>query len=370
MKYAFIVNPDSGQGKHGNDLVPKIRELIGSHPEKDIRMYYTEGAGDATVLADMIAQDTEGDIVIFACGGDGTVQEVVNGIYGHENAILGVVPVGSGNDFIRALRKQLDSGGKLRRKPGNLKSRVKPGSGRKYRVNISSANEPGGKPGGGMKLRGVRKLCKKLNSGSRSLDLEARLDGTAKRIDLIKMTWTSGGELKTRYIDNGINIGFDGNTAILAHDLKKLPGVSGTGSYALAILRNLIAKKGQSLRITADGKDFYTGKLLLATAANGGFCGGGVQSCPYADLSDGLMELMAIKDLPRRKFVALFPKYMTGNIFSVKGVDEIVTYTQARSVVIEPMLGPEMKFVGDGEIFTTGVIHLDVVPGAIRVMLL
>lgn len=318
MKYAFLVNPASGQGKHDSGIVSEIEDLIKGCPNKDIRLYYTRGEKDATYLSGLLAEDAAmngEEIVVFACGGDGTVQEVVNGIYDHDNAILGVVPVGSGNDF-------------------------------------------------------VRELGKKGENSSRYLNLPEQLDGFVTKVDLIRISWIENGEERSQLIANGINIGFDGNTAILAHNLKKLPLVSGTGSYLLAVAVNLAGKKGQKLRITADGKNFHTGKLLLVTAANGGFCGGGVQSCPNADMADGLIELLAIKDLPRRRFVALFPKYKKGRLFSIKGVEDLAAYTQAKNILIEPMLGPKMKFVGDGEVFETGALRVEVVPKAIRVMVL
>lgn len=313
MKYAFIVNPASGKGKHEGGIVADIEALINYNPDKDIKLYYTRGEKDATVLADMIAAEAGEDIVIFGCGGDGTIQEVANGIYGHDNAILGIVPVGSGNDFIRELAKD------------------------------------------------------KLNTDE-YCNLSLQLTGNIIPLDLIRLSWFEDGEEKSRMITNGINIGFDGNTAILAHDLKMLPFVSGTGSYMLAVARNLAAKKGQTLRITADGKEFHTGKLLLATAANGGFCGGGVNSCPNADLNDGLIELLAIKDLSRTRFVSLFPKYKAGRIFDIKGIEDLASYTQAKSITIEPMEGPTMKFVADGEIMDTGAVRLDAVQSAIRVL--
>jgi len=313
MKYAFIVNPASGQGGHGEDLVPEIEKIKASSPEKDIKIYYTMGERDATVIADLAAAEAGEDIIVFSCGGDGTIQEVANGLAGHDNAVLGIVPVGSGNDFVREL-------------------------------------------GGGAK------------SGSKYLDLPLQFGGEIKKMDLIRLSWIDNGEEKTRYIVNGINIGFDGNTAILAHDLKKLPGVSGSGSYLLAVAKNLAAKKGQRLRITADGKTFHTGDLLLMTAANGGYCGGGVQSCPNADLYDGRIELLAIKDIPRKKFISLFPKYKAGKVFEVKGIEDIASYTQAQNIIIEPMLASTMKFVGDGEIFETGVLKVDIVPHALRVL--
>lgn len=315
MKYAFIVNPASGQGRHRGSIAARIGLLTQKNTDKDISIYYTGGAGDAAVIADRLASETDEDVVLIACGGDGTVQDAANGAYGHDNAILGVMPVGSGNDFVRELSK---SGGSV----------------------------------------------------SAYRQAEEHLRGRPVKIDLIKMSWIEKGEERSRLIINGVNIGFDGNTAVLAHELKRLPGVSGAGSYLLAVLRNLAAKKGQKLRITADGKDFHTGKLLLVTAANGGFCGGGVNSCPDADLSDGLMELLAVRDLSRRRFISLFPAYKAGKLFRIKGIDELVSYMQAKNVIIEPMLAPTMKFVGDGEVFETGALRLEMIHDAIRVMVL
>ena len=318
MRYAFIVNPASGQGKHDEGIAADIDELIKGNPNRDIKLYYTRGKRDASYLAGLLAEEAamkKDEIVIFACGGDGTVQEVANGIYGHENAILGVVPVGSGNDL-------------------------------------------------------VRQLGRGKNSSVRYRKLPEHFDGMVTKMDLIRMSWIEKGEERSHLIVNGINIGFDGNTAILAHKLKKLPLISGSGSYLISVAVNLAGKKGQKLRITADGKNFHTGSLLLATAANGGFCGGGIQSCPEADLFDGKIELLAVKDIPRKRFVALFPKYRSGKLFSIKGIEEITSYTQAENIIIEPMMGQTMKFVGDGEIFETGSLRVEIVPKAIKVLVL
>ena len=323
MKHVFIVNPVSGQGKQ-DDLINQINELIaenekgkgkGDENTRDIKLYYTRGEKDATVLADMIAKEAGDEMVcVYACGGDGTINEVVNGLVGHENAAFGVVPVGSGNDFVRAA-------------------------------------------GGGVK------------SASKFLNLRKQINGELIKSDVIKMTYMQDGEMKTSYAINGINIGFDGNTAILAHNLKELPLVAGSFSYILAVASNLIAKKGQSLRITADGEEFHFGPLLLATTANGGFCGGGVESCPYADLSDGYAELLAIKNMPRWRFVSLFPKYQKGKIFEIKDVDQIAKYRRAKEITIEPLLAPTMKFVADGEIYETGTLKIEMLEKALWLMI-
>ena len=313
MKFAFIVNPMSGQGKHDTGLIPEIEAVIAENPDKDIKMYTTAGSKDATVIADAIAKEAGEDVVIFACGGDGTTQEVANGIYGHDNAILGIMPVGSGNDFVREI------------------------------------------------VRTYGKLADYK-------DPKNQLDGSDRRMDLMRITWSEDGHEESRLVANGINIGFDGNTAILASELKELPLISGSGAYLLAVFSNLIKKNGQNLHIIADGEEFHNGPLLLATSGNGGYCGGGIRSCPYADLSDGLIELMAITDVPRRKFIRLFPKFMAGKIFEAgEDVLKIIAYKQAKDILIEPLAGPTMRFVADGEILETGALHVEIVPEAIRV---
>ena len=314
MKYAFIVNPKSGQGKHGNGLIPKINELIANNGDRDIKIYYTQGERDATSLAARIAEQANDKVVIFACGGDGTVQEVVNGVYGHDNAILSVIPVGSGNDFVRTL-------------------------------------------GGGLK------------EGSKYLNFMAHLDAPHTKIDLIKMTWQEHGMEQSVMVDNGINIGFDGNTCILAHDYKMLPGVSGTGSYLLAVAKNLIEKRGENIKIVADGKEFHNGPMLLATASNGRFCGGGFESCPRAEITDGLMELLVVNDLTRSRFLQLIPKYKAGKLLEIP--DEggnLYKYAQVKKLEITPNTAPTMQFVADGEIYKTGKLTIEVIHDAISVV--
>lgn len=316
MKYAFIVNPASGQGKQRENLEPKIQKLIEDNPNKDIKIYYTQGEKDATVVADCIAKEAKDDVIVFACGGDGTIQEVANGLVGHKNASMAVVPVGSGNDFVRTLG-------------GNEKA------------------------------------------GAKYLNLQAQLDAPSKKIDLIKLTWKEGRKEKTTYVTNGINIGFDGYTAITAHEYKKLPGVSGTGSYILAVAKNLIEKKGENIKIMVDDKKFFDGPLLLATVGNGAYCGGGFKSCPNADLSDGLLELFIANDLSRTKFLKLVPKYKSGNIFDIPNEGEsIYKYAQAKKIEITPNAAKTMKFVGDGEIFETGKLTVEVVRDALNVLYL
>lgn len=105
MKYYFIINPNSGKVKK-IEIEEKIRKacLLREIPYE---ILYTKKAGDARTIAKNIPDDKE--CVVFSVGGDGNLNEVLNGIIGSENKIIGSIPAGSGNDFDKTL-KQCSSG--------------------------------------------------------------------------------------------------------------------------------------------------------------------------------------------------------------------------------------------------------------------
>lgn len=309
MKHAFIINPASGNGKKAKALISQLDEII-KDDSRDIKYYVTEGIGDATVLASRLAceaEDADEEIRIYACGGDGTISEVANGIADCENAILGVMPIGSGNDFVRNF------------------------------------------------------------DGADFLDVRKQLDAEAEVVDLIKYSFDTEAGPVDKYCVNGMNIGFDGNTAILANELKTHKAITGSFSYLLAVAVNLIQKKGAKLRVSADGEQVYEGNLIMCSIANGRFCGGGIESCPRAEVNNGLLEMLVIKDVTRRKFLQVFPPFMKGKIFEIKGVDEIATFGQPKHVTVEPIEG-EMQFVVDGEGMKTGTIEIDIMEAALKVV--
>lgn len=101
MKYYFIVNPNSGKVKKDN-LEKNIREACIKR-EIPFKIMYTKKAGDAKALARKIPDEK---CVVFSVGGDGNLNEVLNGIATSEHKILGNIPAGSGNDFDKTLRQQ------------------------------------------------------------------------------------------------------------------------------------------------------------------------------------------------------------------------------------------------------------------------
>ncbi len=100
-KHIFIINPVAG--KH--DKTEYIKSILKDRNDIDYEIYNTSKAKDATVYAkEMCKQNPEMDLRFYACGGDGTVNEVVSGIVGYPNASFTVYPCGSGNDFIKATK--------------------------------------------------------------------------------------------------------------------------------------------------------------------------------------------------------------------------------------------------------------------------
>jgi YegS/Rv2252/BmrU family lipid kinase len=100
MKHYFLINPAAGKGKLCGSLETDIRALCGSR-RIDYEIYYTKCVGDAEDYIRMRCKQENGECRFYACGGDGTINEAVNGAAGFRNASVGVVPIGTGNDFVR-----------------------------------------------------------------------------------------------------------------------------------------------------------------------------------------------------------------------------------------------------------------------------
>ena len=99
MKYVFIINPKAGE----QDVKSAIEQAVKALPEAaDCELYVTKGPGDATDYVKTWREANPGEAVRFiACGGDGTLNEVINGAAGLDGVSVSVYPCGSGNDFVK-----------------------------------------------------------------------------------------------------------------------------------------------------------------------------------------------------------------------------------------------------------------------------
>ena len=103
MEHIFIINPSAGQGKAA-ELIPAIESALEGSIYQ-YRIYITKAAGDAERF---IRETCEkgGKVRFYICGGDGSFHEGVNGVKGFPDAEVGLLPVGTGNDFVRNFGKK------------------------------------------------------------------------------------------------------------------------------------------------------------------------------------------------------------------------------------------------------------------------
>jgi len=97
MKHIFIVNPAAG---HDNSA-EHIRQEIAKYPAYDCELYETHESHDATTYIRHYCEEHPEPVRFYACGGDGTINEVAQGIYGFPQASMSCYPCGSGNDFVK-----------------------------------------------------------------------------------------------------------------------------------------------------------------------------------------------------------------------------------------------------------------------------
>lgn len=99
MKHVFIINPAAGKTDSRQRIYDMAERLRTGHGQ-DVQCVLTKKQGHATELAKKLCQTGE-ELRFYACGGDGTVNEVANGILGYPNAAMTTIPVGTGNDFLK-----------------------------------------------------------------------------------------------------------------------------------------------------------------------------------------------------------------------------------------------------------------------------
>ena len=263
----LIVNPRSANGSTGRRWPKLERRLRESAPPFDAVL--TRTAGDAVRLA---AEGADRYDVVVAVGGDGTVSEVANGILSAgAEAALGVIPRGTGSDFVRTL----------------------------------------GIPAG------ARAAASLLASGAR------------RRIDVGRATFSgSRGNPASRWFLNAAEVGAGAMVAdAMNRASRRLPGPP---AFWWAILTTLLRYRPSLVSVATDGSPPLKLRLSNAWIANGRYSGGGIQSAPRAAVDDGLLDVVAVAHGPVWRRVLGLLKLRSGAFVEMPEVQ----YRQAARVEV------------------------------------
>lgn len=273
MKHIFIINPASGKEKNKQTLVHDISDAC-NRAEAEFEIYVTRKPMDAIDYIQRVCRDNvqNEQICFYACGGDGTFFEVVNGVCSaenNENVKVGLLPVGTGNDFVKSFDR-----------PENF------------------------------------------------LDIDAQLNATETDVDLI--------DCNGLFAANMINIGFDCEVVVKTSQIKKSPLVPSKLAYIFGLVLMLVKKPTVSIKSVSfdEGEKKPGGRYLLTTFANGSFCGGGFLSNPMARLDDGNIDSMYINNMSRTKFISLVGSYKSGTHICPQNAS-IISTAKAKQIEME-----------------------------------
>jgi YegS/Rv2252/BmrU family lipid kinase len=254
-KIKLIFNPMSDRGRSGQKA-SDLRAIVEEHGGADWQgTEYPAHATDIAAKAGLEGYDT-----VVAMGGDGTVHEVVNGLMRvaePHRPKLGIVPIGSGNDFAFGAGVALD--------PAEAMKRV--------------------------------------------------FTGTPKSIDIGVARDNNN---RVEYWDNTVGIGFDGKINIMS---RKITGLYGFPMYLTAVLRTIFTDyESAQMKLWFDDEPLIERNVLMLTLGNGPREGGGFNTTPAAKVDDGHFDHVMVSHMGRLAILGLLPKVMNGTHGSDKRV--------------------------------------------------
>lgn len=297
----IIVNPVAGAGRTAREW-PRIRELLRGH---GLRFEHdqTEAPGHAIELAKEAIK--KGYEIIVSVGGDGTIHEVVNGMYhstGNGDVSLGIVCTGTGSDYARTF-------------------------------GIS---------------RYWEEACRRLT------------EPTRLKVDLGAIEYSDSGQRTERVFANFAGMGFDAE--IVRRTSLSFKSFGSTLSYLLGIFTTLVSYRNREIKLVIDGEETVQ-KVCAVVVNNGKYGGGGMFIAPDADPSDGWLDLMVIGDIGKADLIRSLPLIYKGT----HGKHGKVHLMKAREVEIHSDLPLDLQ--ADGELLGRLPVRFRVIPAALNLIL-
>lgn len=298
MATHVIVNPMAANGKAGR-LWPVCAEMLGQVLEGDFKVHFTQWAGHAVDLAREAA--AQGCGLVVAAGGDGTVNEVVNGLADAlPRTKLGIVSLGTGKDLVKTLGI-----------PADLRQAV-----------------------------------------------QVLTNGAVRRIDLGHASFVDrGGRQVQRLFVNVGDVGFSG--AVVQRVNRSSKAWGGFLSYLGGLVTTLLTYSNKLVHITIDGSLDEIAVVNAVVVANGQYFGGGMWVAPMAQIDDGLFEVAVIGDVGKLGVIGNVPKLYRGTLAS----HPKVRYFRGKKVTVTS--GDELLLDLDGEQPGRAPVTFEVLPQAL-----
>lgn len=247
MEHLFIINPAAGKSDKSGELIEKIKSV---KTEDKVTIKITTKAGEATDIVKNYLAGAQDFVRVYACGGDGTANEVLRGVIGFKNCALGVIPMGSGNDFVRSFEEN------TKEDFINMEAMM---FGEDIAIDV-------------MECQG------RYSMNNMSVGFDAAV---AKNVDKFKRLPLVSGSLAYK-----ISIVY----CLFTKRKHRYRMIADGKEYV-----------GSNV------------KTLLAVAGNGKYYGGGIKATPLAQFTDGKIEFMHIATIPLLKFIILIGTYIKGD---------------------------------------------------------
>ena len=302
MKHIFIINPAAGK-KDSRQRVYTMAEALKRNHNLDVECMLTKSRGHATALTRAIAET--GDYVRFyACGGDGTVNEIANGIAGFPNAAMTCIPIGTGNDFLKNFGKDAEP---LFLDAENLwNGDVTP-------LDLIDCNG---------------KYC--LTIACTGID--ARIAESVHEFGASPMLSGRGSYLASVAVN------------FLFHKIGRRWRVT-LDDEVIEDTFALFKGIGSHWTVELDGEAVEDDYALVAVC-NGRYYGGGSTPVPEARMTDGVLHTVLVKNVSKARFATLFGGYSAGDYKKLP--QDIIRVSTAKVVRIEALEG-DLTTCLDGE---------------------
>ena len=308
-KWLVVVNPMASVGKSGKDW-PEIKQLLVDEGIEfdDILTEYPRHAIE--IVRNAIVE--QGYRKFISVGGDGTNNEVINGIFTQDvvpttEITMAALPIGTGNDWRRTFNIPLE----------------------------------------------YDEVVKIIKAGHTFAH------------DVGKLTYYNDGDPKIRYFLNAAGTGLD-EMVCSSTNLMKQQGKGGTIRYLISLVKCMLKYKVSHVQIEVDDQLVFDDNILSVSVGNCRYNGGGMMMMPDAIPDDGLLDVTAIRQVSIFKFAANVKNIYDGTF--IKKIDEVKTFKGKRIRIVS--IPPHSLMVEtEGENLNNSPFDFEILPKAINMVI-